>query len=112
MPFSLSTLWNGAVSTLWPYILAAFLAVTIASGTTGYLVGHRAAVASTVPAIVRSNTVQHKAATSESRSHTIYVTKVVTQTKILKEKVPVYVKDNRACDVGADVISLLNSANH
>lgn len=112
MPFSLSTLWNGAVSTLWPYILAAFLAVTIASGTTGYLVGHRAAVASTVPAIVRSNTVQHKAATGESKAHTIYVDRVHTRIVLQKQEVIKYVKDNRVCDVPVDAIKLLNSANH
>lgn len=108
----LSSLWGSTVSALWPYLLTGLLLTNVLSFTAGDIHGHNAAAAHSVSAIVHSNTVQHKAASTEGQAHTVVVTKVETRTKIEKQYVIEHVKDNRSCDVSPDVVRVLNDANH
>lgn len=106
-----SGLWNGAVSAVWPYLLAFYVASVLAAGLEGYHLAHQVDIGKQTTAIVKSNTAQHKAATTESAEHQKVVTQVQTKTIYLQHEVIKYVKDNRQCDAPVDVVRLLNAAN-
>lgn len=99
---------NLGLPSLWPWLLAGFLAVTAGSYIKGRFDGSAACAASEKAAHAVSVVRQAKAMPKEEAAVRSREAVSEVHYKTLTKQVIKYVKDDRSCDLGPDASRLLN----